>query len=167
MATQQLNNDYYLQPSGSAWWVWDQPGSQHCLQCSNSGDINIYRPCWHHYYTTRHGHRHWTIWTQSSSGARNDQDGSSLPEQLCGLMGLLRLQLVHQLCIFCKCKWIAIDCSSLSAGKHAKKSSWSFLLLFIPFQLCNTYCHAQAIISNCNCSWPQLFIPSTGLSKNL
>ena len=30
------------------------------------------------------------------------------------------------------------------------------------FQLCKSNCHKQAIISNCNCSWPELFIPNSG-----
>ena len=39
-------------------------------------------------------------------------------------------------------------------------------VLYIPssfsFQLCKSNCHKQAIISNCNCSWPELFIPNSG-----
>ena len=39
-------------------------------------------------------------------------------------------------------------------------------VLYIPtsfsFQLCKSNCHKQAIITNCNCSWPELFIPNSG-----
>ena len=33
-------------------------------------------------------------------------------------------------------------------------------------QLCQTFCHSQAIVANCSCQWPEYFIPQDILANN-